>query len=246
MRVSDSLFHVGGGDAGIGISGALDSNVYALSTDAGIWLIDVGFDSADRILNNLRGDGLDPADISHLLITHAHADHAGALAQMRRLLPRVLVAAAHDTANDIRSADETANSLAWARDLGYYPGDFSLEPCAVDIEVRDGWQLAAGDITLTALETPGHCHGHLCFHVDDGAGGMLFSGDQVFAGGMILMQNIPDCSLQACAGSMSKLVALEFEALLPGHSLISMSRGRRHVEAAADTFNRIGLPRNLI
>ena len=39
---------------------------------------------------------------------------------------------------------------------------------------------------------------------------------------------------------------LEFDALLPGHHMISLENGRRHVEAAARDFNRIGLPRDLL
>jgi len=246
MRLSDTLFVIGGGDAGFGLSGSIDSNVYALSTSEGIWLIDVGLNSFDMILSNARADGLEPADITRVFITHSHADHAGALAQLRRALPHVLISVAHDVADEIGRGDETANSLARARELGYYPADFSLEPCVVDDRVRDGWQVTAGETTITAIETPGHCHGHLCFHVNDGAGGLLFSGDQVFVGGQILLQNIPDCDLQACAQSMSRLAELEFDALLPGHLMISMTNGKRHVDHAAQVFSRLGVPKNVI
>ena len=57
---------------------------------------------------------------------------------------------------------------------------------------------------------------------------------------------MPDANLQLYAASMNKAAALEFDALLPGHHMISLRNGRRHVEAAAADFNRIGLPRDLL
>ncbi len=41
---------------------------------------------------------------------------------------------------------------------------------------------------------------------------------------------------------MNTLLDYDFEALLPGHLNFSMHNGRRHVEAAANQFNKIGLP----
>jgi glyoxylase-like metal-dependent hydrolase (beta-lactamase superfamily II) len=246
VRIAENLYVVGSGDAGFGISGPLDATAYALSTPTGVWLFDVGLDSGPRVLENLRADGLDPADITSIFLTHYHADHAGALGYFRRELGPVQVCVAAEVAGLVRAGDEQANALTWARDLGYYPADFRLEPCEVDVELTDGLQQRAADVTLTAIETPGHCAGHYCFHVTDGTFGYLFSGDQVFVGGRILLQNIADASIQATAASMDKLVGLEFDALLPGHGGLSMTGGRRHVEAAAATFHRIGLPANLI
>ena len=246
MKVSDNLYIVGGGDAGFNLSGPIDANVYALSTPTGIWLFDVGLDAGPLVIENMRADGLDPSDITHIFVTHYHADHSGALGYFRETLGDVTVATARDVAGYISTGDEVANALGWARDLGYYPKEFRLSPCNVDLELEDGFQVQSGDVTLTAVETPGHCAGHFCFHVSDGSASYLFSGDQVFVGGKILLQNVPDANLQACAASMNKLASLEFDALLPGHAGFSLSNGRRHVEAAALRFDRIGLPENLI
>ena len=43
-----------------------------------------------------------------------------------------------------------------------------------------------------------------------------------------------------------RLAGLEWDAMLPGHHVISLRDGRRHAEAAAREFNRIGLPRDLL
>ena len=74
----------------------------------------------------------------------------------------------------------------------------------------------------------------------------LFASDLVFWGGAIILQNVPDSNVQEYAASMNRALELEFDALLPGHHMISLENGRRHVEAAARDFNRIGLPRDLL
>jgi hypothetical protein len=45
---------------------------------------------------------------------------------------------------------------------------------------------------------------------------------------------------------MNKLLQFEFDALLPGHHLISLENGKRHVQVADNDFRRIGLPKSLL
>ena len=246
MRIAENLYVVGSGDGGFGIPGPLDATVYALATPAGVWLFDVGLDSGPRVLENLRADGLDPGDITSVFITHYHADHAGALGYFRRELGPVRVCVAAEVSANVRAGDEQANALGWARDLGYYPADFRLEPCEVDVELTDGAQQHAGDVTLTAIEILVTVPVITAFTLRTARSVTCSAGDQVFVGGRILLQNIADASIQATAASMHKLASLEFDALLPGHGGLSMTGGRRHVDEAVTTFNRIGLPPNLV
>jgi glyoxylase-like metal-dependent hydrolase (beta-lactamase superfamily II) len=74
----------------------------------------------------------------------------------------------------------------------------------------------------------------------------LFSGDCLFWGGTIILQNIPDCSIPAYHATMERLAALDFDALLPGHLTISLRDGRRHADTAANAFRSLGLPRQAI
>ena len=75
---------------------------------------------------------------------------------------------------------------------------------------------------------------------------VLFSGDAVFWGGAVVLQNVPDVSIPESADSLERLARLEFEGLLPGHLTISLANGRRHVEAAVDYFRRLRLPPPLV
>src|SRR5262249_52180049 len=61
-------------------------NAFLLETDSGLALIDTGVaGSAQKILDAVRATGRAPADIRHILVTHCHYDHAGSLAELKRL-----------------------------------------------------------------------------------------------------------------------------------------------------------------
>ena len=77
-------------------------------------------------------------------------------------------------------------------------------------------------------------------------GGSGFSGDAVFWGGTVALQNVPDASISESAEPIERLAQLEFEGLLPGHLTISLANGRRHVEAAAQRFRNLRLPPPLV
>ncbi len=113
-------------------------------------------------------------------------------------------------------------------------------------EYRDGERIPAGSLTLEAIATPGHCKGHYVLRLEGRDHSYLFASDLVFWGGAIILQNVPDSNLQQYAASMNRAAELEFDALLPGHHMISLKDGHRHVAAAANDFNRIGLPRDLL
>jgi glyoxylase-like metal-dependent hydrolase (beta-lactamase superfamily II) len=75
---------------------------------------------------------------------------------------------------------------------------------------------------------------------------VLFGGDTIFAGGQILLQNIPDCSIWGYSRTIERLAALPIDTLLPGHLAPAMRDGRRHVEMARAAFDRLLPPRNIL
>jgi glyoxylase-like metal-dependent hydrolase (beta-lactamase superfamily II) len=85
------------------------------------------------------------------------------------------------------------------------------------------WELLAGDdqlafagIDFDVLHTPGHTPGHCCFHVP--SEGLLFSGDQLFAGS-IGRTDLPGGDYDALMMSMrERIVPLPPETtVFPGH-----------------------------
>ncbi len=111
-------------------------------------LIDGGLpESAPLIAANIRRLGFRLADVKYILINHAHFDHSGGLAELKRLTGAKLVASAEDR-RDLE-AGRTLNRP----ELSGFP------KVTVDRVIRDGEVLRLGPLTLTAHLTPGHTRG---------------------------------------------------------------------------------------
>ena len=64
------------------------TNVYLLRSDDGYILIDAGFNSDEAFIAlkaQISDAGVDVAQISRMIITHAHGDHIGLAGKMRQL-----------------------------------------------------------------------------------------------------------------------------------------------------------------
>lgn len=140
-------FHIIGNIHYVGTAGLA---VYLITTPAGHILLDGALaESAPQIQRNIEKLGFQVRDIKILLNSHAHYDHSGGLAELKRASGARLFASAGD-----RSALEH----------GFYLGsesDHSLDsvPVKVDRVVADGERVRLGGTVLTANLTPGHTRG---------------------------------------------------------------------------------------
>ena len=81
-------------------------------------------------------------------------------------------------------------------------------------ELRDGDVVRAGNLSLTALHTPGHSADHLCFLLPgDGA---VFTGDLILGQGSSMV-TYPEGDVAAYLRSLERLAALRPRILFPGH-----------------------------
>jgi glyoxylase-like metal-dependent hydrolase (beta-lactamase superfamily II) len=246
MKLTEDVYLVGGGDYGFNLTHRLDCHTYLIDGGDELALVDAGFGpGTEEILELVRADGFDPARVGKILITHYHADYVGGAAPLKRATGADLYAGV-EAAPTIRVADAEQIGLNWAKTFGFYPADYEWEPAEVEVELRDGDRIAVGELEVEAIATPGHCNGHYCLRLVGRDRTYLFTSDCVFWGGAIILQNVPDANLQLYADSCNRIAELEWDALLPGHHLISLRNGRRHAETAAREFNRIGLPRDLL
>jgi glyoxylase-like metal-dependent hydrolase (beta-lactamase superfamily II) len=243
MQLTEHVHLVGSGLTGFSLSDPLDCHVYLVDGRSELALIDAGAGRAtERILDEIRDAGLDPGRIRHLLLTHLHADHAAGAADFRRRLPGLRIYAAHAVASYLRNGDERAINLHIGKQAGFYPEAFRFEPCPVDVEVREGMRIEIGALAVEALETPGHCAGHLSFLLHGAGRCHLFAGDTIFHGGRILLQNIDDCDLQAHIRSLRKLAGLSVDVLLPGHFAVSLHDGQEQIRLATRVLDRGLIP----
>jgi hydroxyacylglutathione hydrolase len=247
MRISERICLVGSGDGGFGLTDRFDCHVYAVDGGDEAALIDAGIGAASPdILRNAEADGVSPARIRRLLLTHAHADHAGGAASLRELLPDLRVVASPPVAEWVETGDEEAISLEAGKRAEFYPPDFRFRPCPVSQRARAGDRVRVGDLELDVIETPGHAEGHLAFLTTTPDGRACFCGDLVFFGGLISLGSNWDCSIQEYEASVRRLAGAGIDALLPGHHSISLSRGQRHVDTANRLFGLGFVPRSVV
>ena len=140
VRIVGPIYFVG--TAGLG--------VFLFATSEGHILMNTGMPSSGpMIVDGIRKLGFKPEDIKILINAHAHIDHSGALAFMKRLTGAPLAVMKDDVAA-MESGDR--NDFKYGDDLAY-------EGVKVDRVLRDGDTVKLGDVLLTAHHTPGHTRG---------------------------------------------------------------------------------------
>lgn len=234
MRLTPHVRLVASGAAGFDLTDALDCHVYLVEGARASALIDAG---AGR-----EAITVDTAE--YLLLTHAHADHAGGAAGLAQRIPGLRVLAGPPADRWIATGDERMTSLDVARAGGTYPREYVFPACSITEPITDGTEIDLGGVTLTAIATPGHADGHTCYLLEAPGYRALFSGDCVFTGGRISLQNLHDCRIPEYARSLTRLAELDIDALFPGHHEISLTRAHRHLTAARDVFDCGLLPKS--
>ena len=138
FKIADNLYYVGSSDIGI----------YLVKTPAGFILLDGGYDdTAPQVLANIRKLGFDPKQVKILINSHAHLDHAGGLAEIKRVTGAKLLSSRADAP----SLEDGGKS-----DPAHLTG---FPPVKVDGFVTDGQQVELGGVHITAHLTPGHTRG---------------------------------------------------------------------------------------
>ena len=151
-------------------------SVYVLE-DEQIALIEVGpSTSVENLVSGLRELNINPVDISYILVTHIHIDHAGGIGKAIKQMPnaRVIV---HERGGphliDPARLWEDSQRALGQRALQYGP----IEPVPQDrvIIATDEMLLNLGETEIEVLDTPGHSRHNLSFL--DRKEGRLFVGD---------------------------------------------------------------------
>lgn len=124
--------------------------VYVIKTSQGLILMDTAMpQSTGMIKDNIAKLGFKVSDIKLILNSHAHLDHTGGFAEIKKETGAQLVAGERDKP---------------LLEGGYYPGDeknadLAFPAVKVDRTVKEGDKVTLGDVTLTAHATPGHSPG---------------------------------------------------------------------------------------
>lgn len=247
MRLTEQVWLVASGDSGVGLTDPWDAHAYLVDGGGEAALVDAGLGrDPDALLTNVRAAGVDPATVRHVVVTHAHPDHAGGAGPLADRLPELAVVASPRVAGWIRDADEQAMSLEVGKRAEFYPPDHSVQPCPRVRGARDGERLRVGACELELVATPGHSAGHCCVLLHGGDRSVLFTGDCVFWGGQVSLTATWDCDVPAYGRSLARLARLHVDAMLPGHHAWSLSRGQRHIDAAHRRFSNGFVPPSIV
>ncbi|MFM8860359.1 MAG: hydroxyacylglutathione hydrolase [Methylocystis sp.] len=102
-----------------------------------------------EIVTEIRRQGW---SLSHLLITHHHADHVQGAMTLKKIFPEMII-------------------------IGSLKDAYRLPP--LDRGVGEGDRILIGDTAAQVIETPGHTLGHIAYHFNQDAA--VFVGDTLFS-----------------------------------------------------------------
>jgi glyoxylase-like metal-dependent hydrolase (beta-lactamase superfamily II) len=206
-------------------------NVFLVEAGDDLVLVDAGLrKSPARITEAIYGLGRLPQDVRAIVVTHAHPDHVGGLAEMQRrtgaevwMHPADAALVREGILGRPLEAGPSRRSRAVVGVLGRWSSRQG-EAVVVAHETGDDEVLPFGG--LRAVHTPGHTAGHLALLLPR-EGGVLFVGD---AANHMVRLTLGALHEQAPESrrSIEKLAALEFEAACFAHG-----RAIRHGASAA-------------
>lgn len=195
--------------------GTADLSVHLIETPKGLILIDEGLpESVPLIEANIEKLGFKLKDIKLLIAGHAHFDHVGGLAAIKK-----------DTGAKVVASAKDKPFLEKGR-ITFGPSEpITFVPVKVWRAVRDGETVKFGGVTLTAHLTPGHTPGDTSWTMPVRENGktylVLFAGSTTTGGNPLV--NVPEYPAIAAdfRATFAKLRKIKADVLLTEHQSMS-------------------------
>ena len=161
FRIAGNLYYVG----------AIEIASYLITTSQGHFLLDGGFvETAPQIERNIEQLGFKLRDVKILLNSHAHFDHAGGFAELKKFTGAKFLASEGD-----------AELLRRGGHGDFRFGDtLAFPPIVPDRIIHDGEPIQIGEQVMTAHLTPGHTKGNTTWTTKIQDGNKIY--DVVFVG----------------------------------------------------------------
>jgi glyoxylase-like metal-dependent hydrolase (beta-lactamase superfamily II) len=200
QNIIDNIFYIEMSKEAI-----FDSAKYIIDTksDEGLIIIDPGL--YIKFFSELIENKLNPRDINHCLITHAHLDHYGACYKLKENNSKIKFYV-HD--DDVDTFEKIADPELLK---DYYPG-YEFSPVKASYKVRNNQVLTFGDLEIKCLHTPGHSPGASAYYIEIDESKILIAGD---IGGSALEHS--GGNIEDYIKSMHKLIDIEPDILCEGH-----------------------------
>lgn len=221
-----------------------------LQGPGGVALVDPGPTSTwPTLRGELDGAGITLADVTAIVLTHIHLDHAGASGSLVRQNPRLRVYVHEKGAPHMIDPEKLLASATrlYGDQMERLWGEVRPVPRDAIVVVNGEEQIEAGGRVLQIAYTPGHASHHVSYFSADI--GIAFVGDTAgikrTAKGYVLPPTPPpDIDLEAWNASLARISAWHPETLFLTHFGPSSSSGphltelRDHLEVVAELARR--------
>ncbi|WP_420413622.1 MBL fold metallo-hydrolase [Roseibium sp.] len=160
-----------------------DCNITVLRQDDRLVLFDAGAganfqSSAGELLSGLEDAGIDPADVTDVIFTHAHPDHLwGILDDFDDVLYSEATLWVPQAEWDYWRADDTLAKTPEARKSFVVGAQSRFETMEDQVQmIKPGMEVLPG---VEAVDTSGHTPGHMSFMIHGGGESLLVVGDAI-------------------------------------------------------------------
>ncbi|PKN74471.1 MAG: Zn-dependent hydrolase [Deltaproteobacteria bacterium HGW-Deltaproteobacteria-10] len=200
-EIAEGVYLIGGPN----VTPPEDAAVYLIDFAGELVMIDSGAgNSSSQLVRNIEMLGLNPAELTHIILTHCHIDHIGSAAYFREKYNSKIVIHELDA-----QALETGDSIKTA--ANWYGTTFP--PTRVDRKLKGVHEiLKFGKEDLHCLHTPGHTPGSISVYLDR-AGTRILFGQDIHGP----FNRAFESDIQAWKKSMNVLLSLEADILCEGH-----------------------------
>ncbi len=188
--------------------------------------------------------GLSPGNVSYIIPTHLHLDHAGAIGRLAQVFPRATVVVNAEGARHVVDPSRLIRStkMAFGDDFETVYGSILPVPESRIKIAQDNETLSVNNRGLTIIYTPGHAPHHMA--IFDASTGGLFCGEAlglVYVPGSPPLPAVspPSFDLNAYLDDMERLRKLRPRLLFYSHGGVG-SEPDRLIASAIDNTREIG------
>lgn len=200
-EIAEGVYLIGGPN----VTRPEDAAVYLVDFAGQLVMIDSGAgNSSSQLDRNIEMLGLNPAELTHIILTHCHIDHIGSAAYFREKYKSEIII--HELDAQALEAGDTIKTAA-----NWYGTTFP--PTRVDRKLKEANEiLKFGKEELYCLHTPGHTPGSISAYLDR-AGKRILFGQDIHGP----FNRAFESDIQAWKKSMNSLLSLEADILCEGH-----------------------------
>jgi glyoxylase-like metal-dependent hydrolase (beta-lactamase superfamily II) len=203
-------------EAGVYLISAGRANSYLLAGDD-LALVDTGLPGEeDSVIAGIGKIGRKPDELNHILITHAHMDHMGSLAALKKVSGAQVVASSKEVEKTWTMGREGLGGKIFKGVLYLLETfSFNYEPVSVDMPCQGGEVIDCFG-GMQVIATPGHSPGSLSYYQRERK--MLFTGDALSGAPQLQLPPRLGCAdYRAALTSVGKLAELGVAICLFGH-----------------------------